>query len=158
MDAAPWQCPAAIARVLRPAGRGRLPATPSPHPKKHRRPPPTCLPAQIEGEDRIPLITAPEAGTSGKGRLLVITAAGKAGGPPRAAVDDMSWPLLPGAVTTLSASTDGDPSFIFSSVEEGNPELFLCVVIPKGWSFRAISPIATVQLQRPTFDRSQKRR
>jgi hypothetical protein len=49
-----------------------------------------------------------------------------------ATVGPISWTLKGGAHTMRSASSTGEPSFIFSMVNEKNPELFYCVVMPKG--------------------------
>ncbi|KIZ03693.1 hypothetical protein MNEG_4263 [Monoraphidium neglectum] len=48
-----------------------------------------------------------------------------------ASVGPVSWLLQLGAHTMRSASSAGEPSFIFSLVDEKNPELFYCVVMRK---------------------------
>lgn len=47
-------------------------------------------------------------------------------------VGPVSWTLKPGTHTMRSASASGEPSFIFSFVNEKNPEQFYAIVLRKG--------------------------
>jgi hypothetical protein len=69
-----------------------------------------------------------------------------------ASVGPVSWLLQLGAHTMRSASSAGEPSFIFSLVDEKNPELFYCVVMRKGGWFGLFC--GAVCLQAAKYDHS----
>lgn len=85
----------------------------------------------VEGSTRTPLVEGDGAGAP----LVIETMHGAGKNYPllsaMATVGPISWTLKGGAHTMRSASSTGEPSFIFSMVNEKNPELFYCVVMPK---------------------------
>lgn len=88
----------------------------------------------VEGAARTALVEPPAEGEKGH-PLVIETLRGTGKNYPLlsaiATVGPISWTLKGGAHTMRSASSTGEPSFIFSMVNEKNPELFYCVVMPK---------------------------
>lgn len=101
----------------------------------------------VEGEHRTPLVDVPESG--GGGSVLVIeTTRGTGKNYPliaaKATVGPVSWLLQLGAHTMRSTSSKGEPSFIFSLVDEKNPELFYAAVLRKDTSKDEISMLEDI--------------
>lgn len=109
----------------------------------------------VEGEKRTPLIEAPE-GASKAGHVMVLEALKGTGKnypmlAARATIGPVGWVLKVGSHTMRSSSSNGEPSFIFSMVDEKNPELFYCVVMQKGTPKEELDTLGDILGKLTTF-------
>lgn len=93
----------------------------------------TCL--QVIGAQRTALVDPPSS-PDDKGHPLVLETLHATGKnypllAARATVGPVAWLMQIGSHTMRSTSSSEEPSFIFSMVDEKNPELFYCVVMQK---------------------------